>query len=59
MNFKDERFFEIEDSFKLFRGGLRYFRERKDFDYDSVDMILELFKMVNGDMFVFYGNDRY
>lgn len=59
VNFKDERPLEIEDSPKSSRGGQRYFRERKDSDYDSADMILEPPKMVNGDVPALHGNDRH
>lgn len=59
VNFKDERPLEIEDSPKSSRGGPRYFRERKDSDYDSADMIIEPPKMVNGDVPALHGNDRH
>jgi hypothetical protein len=50
VNFKDESPRNSQDSPKQVSESPRYFRERKNSDYDSADMIIEPPKLVNGDV---------
>nr|XP_022321824.1 pleckstrin homology-like domain family B member 2 isoform X4 [Crassostrea virginica] len=56
VNFKDEKPLDLTDSPKQPKESARYFRERKNSDYDSADMFIEPPKMVNGDVPSLHGN---